>query len=65
MRDELAKRAAAQGKTLSQFVREILQEALADRPMKARTGHLRGRLVLRERATEPWRKSLRERNWRS
>lgn len=65
LRDALAERARAQGKTLSQLVREILEAAVAERPLGARAGHLRGRLVLREQATEPWRESLRRRNWRS
>jgi plasmid stability protein len=65
LRQELARRAAAQGKTLSQFVREILEDALAERPLGARAGHLKGRLMLREQASEPWRDRLRQQNWRS
>jgi plasmid stability protein len=65
LRDALEQRARAQGKTLSQLVREILTAALAERPVQARAGHLKGRLMLREEATEPWRETLRRRNWRS
>jgi predicted transcriptional regulator len=65
LRDALAERARAQGKTLSQLVREILEAALAERPLESRAGHLKGRLMLREQATEPWRESLRRHNWRS
>jgi hypothetical protein len=65
LRDALAERARAQGKTLSQLVREILEAALAERALGARVGHLKGRLMLREQATEPWRESLRRHNWRS
>jgi predicted transcriptional regulator len=65
MRDALAKTAEAQGKTVSRLVREILREALAERPLKARAGHLKGALMLREQAVEPWRESLRQRNWRT
>ena len=65
LREELAKRARAQGKTLSQFVREILQAALNERPIEARAGHLKRRLMLREQATEPWRETLRQHNRRS
>ena len=65
LRDALVRRARAQGKTLSQLVREILEAALAERRLATRAGHLRGRLMLREQATEPWRESLRRHNWRS
>lgn len=64
LRDALAERARAQGKTLSQLVREILEAALAERTLESRAGHLKGRLVLREEAVEPWRESLRRHNWR-
>lgn len=65
LHDALAERARAQGKTLSQLVRETLEAAVAERPVEARAGRLKGRLTLREQATEPWRESLRRRNWRS
>lgn len=65
MREALEERARAQGKSVSQLVREILEAALAERPIEARAGHLKGRLMLREQTAEPWRESLRRRNWRS
>ena len=65
LREELAKRARTQGKTLSQLVREILQAAVTERPIETRAGHLKRRLMLREQATEPWRETLRQHNWRS
>ena len=65
LRKALARKAAASGKTISELVREILEEALADRPMRVRAGHLKGRLDLSRKSSEPWRKRLRERNWRS
>ena len=61
----LAERAEAQGKTLSALVREILFEALSDRPVEARAGHLKGRLRLFGTNDDAWRSRLRERNWRS
>jgi len=64
LRQALEDRARAQGKTVSQLVREILANALAQRPVGARAGHLKGRLLLREQASEPWRETLRRRNWR-
>lgn len=65
LRDALAERARAEGKTLSQVVREILEAALIERPLATRAGHLKGRLMLREQTIEPWRESLRRHNWRS
>lgn len=64
LREALAKRASAQGKTVSEVAREILRSALEDRPLEERTSHLKGRLRLGEKQTEPWRQSLRQRNWR-
>jgi hypothetical protein len=65
LRKALARRAAVTGKTISELVREILEEALAERPIKARAGHLRAKLKLPRKASEPWRVRLRQRNWRS
>lgn len=65
LREALDRKAEMSGKTVSQVVREILQDALADRPLKARVGHLKGSLSLPREAAEPWRRQLRERNWRS
>jgi plasmid stability protein len=64
LRRELEERAAALGKSLSEMVREILRNALAETPLEDHTGHLRGRLELRRPDAEPWRRELRERNWR-
>lgn len=64
LRRALEERARARGTTVSQVVREILRDALEDRPLESRTGHLRGRLTLEAAQIEPWRQSLRERNWR-
>ena len=65
LRTAIAERAAAQGKTVSAFVREVLQEAIEDRPVKVRAGHLRGALDLSGTPDDPWRSRLRDRNWRS
>lgn len=64
LREALAKRASAQGKTLSEVAREILRSALEERPLEERTSHLKGRLRLDQKQTEAWRRSLRARNWR-
>lgn len=65
LRNALEERAQAKGITLSQLTREILQDALQEKPLGSKTGHLRGRLSLRRKNEETWRKSLRERNWRT
>lgn len=64
LREALQKRAATQGKTVSELAREILSEAVAERPLAERIGHLRGKLDLKKSTSDPWRKHLRERNWR-
>lgn len=64
MRDQLQRRASLQGKSVSEVVREILRDALEIRPLGERTGHLQGRLELPRQEDEPWRRELRERNWR-
>ena len=65
LREALDKKAATSGKTVSELVREILEEALAEKPLQVRAGHLKGRLSLPRKASEPWRSHLRQRNWRS
>jgi len=64
LREALQKRAAIQGKSVSELAREILSEAVAERPMAERTGHLRGQLDLKPGSSDPWRRRLKERNWR-
>ena len=64
LRKALQERALAQGKTVSQLVREILEAALVEQPLAARTGHLQGRLELPAQSDDPWRQQMRERNWR-
>jgi plasmid stability protein len=64
LRQALKERAAVQGKSVSEVAREILSEALAERPLSERIGHLRGKLDLESTPSDPWRERLRERNWR-
>jgi hypothetical protein len=59
----LEERARASGTTISEVVRETLRDAFAERPLAERIGHLRGSLRMRE-GDDPWRRALRERNWR-
>ena len=64
LRAALLKRAAAQGKTLSEVVREILEEAVLERPLASRVGHLKGSLTLSGLQSSSWRERIRNRNWR-
>ena len=65
LRRELEGRADALGKSLSEVVREILEAAVSRQPLEGRVSHLKGRLRLPRSHSEPWRRELRERNWRS
>jgi hypothetical protein len=60
----LERRAKSAEMTVSEFVRGILEEAVAERPVVERAGHVKGRLALPE-PTEQWRQRLKERNWRT
>ena len=65
LRKRLEERAAATGRSLSEVVREILQNAVGERSLGRRAGHLRGSVRLPRNDEDPWAKSLRERNWRA
>lgn len=64
LRAALRKRAAVQGKSESEVALEILNDALEERPLSARVGHLRGQIELPSEASDAWQMELRERNWR-
>ena len=64
LREALLKRAEETGKSLSELVRAILEEAVIDRPLGERIGQLKGQLRLTSPESESWRDRLRERNWR-
>jgi plasmid stability protein len=64
LRAALAQRARVQGKTLSAVAREILEAAVQERLLGQRTAHLKGRVRLRRKQTDAWRKALADRNWR-
>ena len=53
LRAALRKWAAIQGNTVSELAREILNEALQERPMLSGTGHLRGQLDLPSGISDP------------
>jgi plasmid stability protein len=66
LRAALRKRAASQGKSVSDIAREILSSALEERPLAARTRNLRGKLSLTpDVPSDSWQSELRERNWRA
>jgi plasmid stability protein len=65
LRTALKERAALQDKTVSEVAREILSEAVSERRLGSRIGHLRGRLELPRDGSNRWRKQLRQRNWRA
>jgi hypothetical protein len=65
LREALRRRAAAQGKTVSELVREILESAVQERTIAQRAGHLRGSFGPPDGEEGPRRRQLRERNWRS
>jgi plasmid stability protein len=67
LKDALELRARATGATISEVVRDTLREALAERPLAERIGHLKGVLDVDPDADlddDPWRRQIRERNWR-
>jgi predicted DNA-binding protein len=63
--EALARRAKTLGKTRSAVVRELLVDALVERPLAIKAGHLRGRLAVGRRRRVSWREDLKARNWRS
>lgn len=52
-------------KSVSALVREILDAAVAERPLGERIGHLAGKLGPRKGEPDAWERHLREMNWRS
>ena len=65
LRKRLEERAAATGTTLSALVREILENAVAERSLGRRAGYLKGRLKLPSDGPSDWADSIRNRNWRA
>ena len=60
----LGQTASMLGKTVSELVREILQQALAERTLGSKAGHLKGSLALKPSPRDAWSRKLKERNWR-
>lgn len=56
--------ALAQGVSLSEFVRRILEDAVDELSLADRAGHLAGLLQM-DGDNDSWRAEIRERNWRT
>jgi len=61
---QLGQAAKMLGKSMSELVREILQQALAEHPLGDKVGHLRGHLNLTSSSRGSWARKLKSRNWR-
>jgi len=61
--EALTRRARMLGKTRSELVRDLIDNAVTDRPLGRRAGHLKGRTELPP-VTSGWRRELKARNWR-
>ena len=63
-RDALDRLAASLGKSVSEVVRDILTQALEERPLAHRAGHLAGRLTLSPASSDAFRARIKAGNWR-
>ena len=63
LHEALGERARLQGKSVSELVREILENAMVERSVLERTRHVVGSLDFEVDGDE-WRRKIRERNWR-
>jgi hypothetical protein len=63
LREALDRRAAAEDKSVSEVVRDILEAALVPRPLGERISGLRGGLRVSDSGAS-WRDQIRQRNWR-
>jgi predicted transcriptional regulator len=64
LRGALDARARRLGKSVSQLVRDILEDALVERPLRDRLSRVKG-TVRAPRAGNGWRAEIRARNWRA
>ena len=63
LRDALARKAANESKSVSEVVREILEDALVDRSLAERLGRTRGSLRIAV-TRSGWQRQIHDRNWR-
>jgi hypothetical protein len=64
LKEALDQRARQRRQSVSALVREILDEAVTERPLGERIGHLRGRLGSERGEPDAWERHLRETNRR-
>ena len=64
LRRKLKARAALFGKTESEFLRDLLDRELEERPLGAALAKVKGALSLKGTKDDAWHKKLRKRNWR-
>lgn len=65
LRRKLRARAVALKVSEAEVVRQALDREVNREPLGKRIGHLRGVLRLPRELSDPWRKKIREHNWRS
>lgn len=53
------------GKTIQEFVREALEQAVAARSLATKTSHIKGQVSLNTASRLSWARALKQRNWRS
>jgi hypothetical protein len=63
-RDALNQLARTLGKSVSELVRDILRQALDERPLTSRAGHLAGGLTLPPAPPGSFRARIKASNWR-
>lgn len=61
----LEERAKLRRTTISALLREIVDDAVTEKPLGERIGHLAGRLGPAQGEPDEWERHLRETNWRS
>ncbi|MCU1265996.1 MAG: hypothetical protein JWM21_2314 [Acidobacteria bacterium] len=61
----LSRTARMLGKSVSEFVRETLEQAVAARALATKTAHVKGKLSLKTASRDSWARALKQRNWRS
>lgn len=56
--------ARSEGLSLSELVRRILEDAVQERTLAERAGHLAGVITETDARDDAWREQIRVRNWR-
>ena len=61
----LGRTARMLGKTIPEFIRETLEQAVAARSLATMTSHIKGKVSLNTASRVSWARALKQRNWRS